>query len=187
MAMVVHSGDPNLRGEVEMAAPATRAALDTIRERRKSLLPCLLKAHEAEGYLSTETIELLSRKLRISENEIYGVATLYPQFRFHPPGKHHIQICLGNACHVGGGQNFMEAMKIEKKIGHGETTPDGAFSLEGVSCLGCCAMAPVVLVDKEVHGRMNRVTFMRLLESLEPSAETEPSAPQVRGGSRHEQ
>ncbi len=157
-----------------MAENPTLGVQDKIRQRRKSLLPLLKKTHEAEGYLSPETIHLLSRELGISENEIYGVASFYPQFRFQPPGKHNIQVCLGNACHVAGGQNFMEVMNIEKNIGDGETTPDGTFSLEGIGCMGCCATAPVVLVNKEVHGKLNRVTFMRLLDSLEPSDKKEP-------------
>jgi NADH-quinone oxidoreductase subunit E len=151
-----------------MAVVRPDAVQQQIRERRKSLLPLLKKIQETEGYLSRETVRLVSRKLRVSENEIFGVATFYPQFRFQPPGKHHIQVCLGNACHVGGAPNFMTAMKIEKNLGHGETTPDRKLSLEGVGCLGCCAMAPVVIVDNEVQGRMNRVTFMRLVESLDP-------------------
>jgi NADH-quinone oxidoreductase subunit E len=154
-----------------MAVLMPDAVQQKIRERRKSLLPLLKKVQETEGYLSRETVRLISRKLRVSENEIYGVATFYPQFRFQPPGKHHLQICLGNACHVGGAPNFMEAMRIEKNLGHGETTPDRKFSLEGVGCLGCCAMAPVIVVNNEVHGRMNRVTFMRLVESLDSPEE----------------
>lgn len=149
-----------------MAARLPEAVQQRSRERRKSLLPLLRRTQETEGYLSRETVRRLSRELRVSENEIYGVASFYPQFRFEPPGRHHIQVCLGNACHVGGAPNFMEAMKIERNIGHGQTTPDGQFSLEAVGCLGCCANAPVVVVDNEVHGRMNRVTFMRLIESL---------------------
>jgi NADH-quinone oxidoreductase subunit E len=150
-----------------MAVLMPDAVQQKIRERRKSLLPLLKKVQETEGYLSRETVRLISRKLRVTENEIYGVATFYPQFRFQPPGKHHLQVCLGNACHIGGAPNFMEAMRIEKNLGHGETTPDRKFSLEGVGCLGCCAMAPVIVVDNEIHGRMNRVTFMRLVESLD--------------------
>ena len=150
-----------------MAVLMPDAVQQKIRERRKSLLPLLKKVQETEGFLSRETVRLISRKLRVTENEIYGVATFYPQFRFQPPGKHHLQVCLGNACHIGGAPNFMEAMRIEKNLGHGETTPDRKFSLEGVGCLGCCAMAPVIVVDNEIHGRMNRVTFMRLVESLD--------------------
>jgi len=150
-----------------MAANTADAVQQRSRERRKSLLPLLKKVQETEGYLSRETVRHISRSLRVSENEIYGVASFYPQFRFQPPGRYHIQVCLGNACHVGGAPNFMEAMKIEKGLGDGQTTPDRRFSLEGVGCLGCCAISPVVVVNGIVHGRMNRVTFMRLVESLE--------------------
>ena len=151
-----------------MAILMTDAVQQRMRERRKSLLPLLKRAQETDGYLSQEAVRLISGKIRVSENEIYGVATFYPHFRFEPPGKHHVQVCLGNACHIGGATNFMHAMKIEKGIAHGQTTPDRAFSLEAVGCLGCCAISPVVVVNGEVHGRMNRVTFMRLIESLDP-------------------
>jgi len=159
-----------------MAAKSSFVVLDKALERQRDLVPLLQQVQGIKGYLSPESIKLISRKLKISENEIYGVATFYTQFRFKPPGTYNIKVCLGTACHVGGGENFMEVMKTDKNICHGETTPDGKFSLERVACLGCCALAPVVVVNNEVHGRMNRVTFMRLLESLDPSPKTEESS-----------
>jgi len=158
-----------------MADKALTSVLEKSPGKREALIPLLQKVQEVQGYLSPDSIILISRKLKISENEIYGVATFYTQFRFQPPGLYNIKVCLGTACHVGGGQNFMEVMKIAKNISHGETTPDGMFSLERVACLGCCALAPVVVVNNEVHGRMNRVTFMQLLESLDPSEKPEPA------------
>ena len=152
-----------------MAASPIAAALQEFPAKREYLIPILQRILDADGFISPESVTIVSRKLRISENEIFGVATFYAQFRFTPPGKYNIKVCLGTACHVGGGQNFMEVMKIAKNISHGETTSDGMFSLERVACLGCCALGPVVVVNGEVHGRMNRVTFMQLLESLDPS------------------
>jgi NADH-quinone oxidoreductase subunit E len=143
--------------------------------KRKDLVPLLQKVQETERYLSPESIRLISRHLRISESEVYGVATFYAQFRFRPPGDCNIKVCLGTACHVGGGNNFMEVMKIAKNLSHGETSPDRKFSLERVACLGCCALAPVVVVNEEVHGRMNRVKFMKLLDSLSSSGKEEES------------
>ena len=140
-----------------MAVLMADAVQHNIRERRKGLLPLLKKVQETDGYLSRETVRLISRKLRVSENDIYGVATFYPQFRFQPPGKHHIQVCLGNACHIGGASNFMEGMKIERNLGDGQTSPDRKLSLEGVGCLGCCAMAPVVI--PRMAGRLPVPTF----------------------------
>ena len=159
-----------------MADKSSFVGLNRNRGRRKDLVPLLQQAQETEGYLSPESIKLISRKLKITENEIYGVATFYTQFRFRPPGKYNIKVCLGTACHVGGGQNFIEVMHTDKNLGHGETTLDGKFSLERVACLGCCALAPVVVVNKEIHGRMNRVIFMQLLESLDPSPKEEGSS-----------
>ena len=158
-----------------MAARSSLVDEDRNRARRKNLVPLLQKAQEEEGYISLESVKRIARKLRISENEIFGVTTFYTQFRLQPPGKYNIKVCLGTACHVGGGQNFMEVMKTNKNLSHGETSPDQKFSLERVACLGCCALAPVVVVNDEVHGRMNRVTFMQLLESLDPSGQTESS------------
>ncbi len=137
-------------------------------EMKRHIIPLLQKAQEEQGFIAPDAVRAISRAIKVSENEIYGVATFYTQFRFKPPGKHNIKVCLGTACHVGGGQNFMEVMKTDKNLEHGEITPDGKFSLERVACLGCCALAPVVVVNGEVHGRMNRVTFTKLLESLEP-------------------
>jgi NADH-quinone oxidoreductase subunit E len=145
-------------------------------ETKKDVIPWLQRAQAERGFISPEAIRTISRALKVSENEIYGVATFYTQFRFKPPGKHNIKVCLGTACHVGGGQNFMEVMKIDKNLGHGETSPDGKFSLERVACLGCCALAPVVVVNEEVHGRMNRVTFTKLLETLDPPPVEEAAA-----------
>jgi len=130
------------------------------------LIPVLQRAQEAEGYLSAKAIRRISRWLKVSEDQVYGVATFYAQFRFNPPGKHRIKVCLGTACHVVGARNFIEVLKADLNLSHGETTLDGKFSLERVACLGCCALAPVVVIDDEVHGRMNRVKFMELLEAL---------------------
>ena len=151
-------------------------------EMKKDVIPLLQKAQAEQGFISPESIRGISMALKVSENEIYGVATFYTQFRFKPPGKHNIKVCLGTACHVGGGQNFMEVMKTDKNLGHGEITPDGKFSLERVACLGCCALAPVVVVNEEVHGRMNRVTFTKLLESLEPPPDAGAEAPAAQEG-----
>jgi len=168
-----------------MEAKSAMSALDAIRQRKKNLIPLLQKAQATDGYLSPLAIAQISRTLKISENEIYGVATFYTQFRFRPAGQYNIKVCLGTACHVGGGQNFMEVMNIDKNLSHGETSPDGKFSLERVACLGCCALAPVVVVNDEVHGRMNRVTFTKLLETLDPLLSGD-TAPETSDGSRHE-
>jgi len=138
---------------------------------REDLIPVLQRLQELEGYLRPDAVRSISRWLKVSENEIFGVATFYAQFRFHPPGKYNIRVCMGTACHVVGARNFVEVLKADLNLSPGETTRDGMFSLERVACLGCCALAPVVVVNEEVHGRMNRVKFTELLATLRHTGE----------------
>jgi len=128
------------------------------------LIPLLQKVQGQKGYISPEAIEEISRFLRISENQIFGVASFYSQFRFTPPGRHHIRVCLGTACHVRGGQVLVDALQRTLDVSPGQTTADRRFDLQRVACLGCCALAPVMQVDDDVYSRM---TVIRLAEILE--------------------
>ncbi|MBT9148731.1 MAG: NADP-reducing hydrogenase subunit HndA [Dehalococcoidia bacterium] len=121
---------------------------------RANLIPILQKAQEAEGYLSPQAIAEISQFLDISENDIYSVATFYALFRFTRPGDHIVKVCLGTACHVRGGERILESVERELNIRCGQTTDDFKFSMERVACVGCCALAPVVLVDQDVHSKM---------------------------------
>ncbi|MEI8132592.1 MAG: NADH-quinone oxidoreductase subunit NuoE [Leptolinea sp.] len=132
---------------------------------RGDLIPLLQQIQKSSGYLSSESIQEVARTLHISENEVYGVASFYTQFRFHAPGNHTIKICLGTACHVNSGQNILEALQRELKINPGETTPDGRFDLQRVACLGCCALAPVMQIDDQIFGRVTTSRLKRILES----------------------
>ena len=131
---------------------------------REDLIPVLQRVQEQDGYLRPEAIRSISRWMKISENEIFGVATFYAQFRFHPPGEHHIKICLGTACHVRGGQEILAMTQARLNVKPGETTTDGKYDLERVACLGCCALAPVVAFDDKFHSQMSVLKVQRLLE-----------------------
>jgi len=131
---------------------------------REDLIPVLQRVQEQDGYLRPEAIRSISRWMKISENEIFGVATFYAQFRFHPPGEHHVKICLGTACHVRGGQEILAMTQARLDIKPGETTADGKYDLERVACLGCCALAPVVAFDDKFHSQMSVLKVQRLLE-----------------------
>lgn len=122
--------------------------------RRDNLLPVLQSIQKKHSYLSKETIKLVAEHLKISSSEVYGVATFYNQFRFNPPGKHQIKVCLGTACHVKGGDIILENFERKLKISSGETTPDREFSIDRVACVGCCALAPVATVDETTQGNM---------------------------------
>jgi NADH-quinone oxidoreductase subunit E len=115
---------------------------------RGDLIPVLQRVQDICGYLRPDSIRSVSRWLKVSENEIFGVATFYAQFRFHPPGRHQLRVCLGTACHVRGGEQILLTAQQRLGVNTGETTPDGEYDLDRVACLGCCALAPVVSVDK---------------------------------------
>jgi NADH-quinone oxidoreductase subunit E len=140
---------------VEAAAPADiSSALSSFERRRRNLIPILQMIQQRQGYLSPQAMRLVADYLRISPSEVYGVATFYNQFRFHPPGKHQIKVCLGTACHVVGGDIILENFERKLGIKEGHTTSDREFSIERVACVGCCALAPVAVVDETTHGHM---------------------------------
>jgi NADH-quinone oxidoreductase subunit E len=134
------------------------------RGERGDLIPVLQRAQHRAGYLRPETIRAISRWLRISENEIYGVATFYAQFRFHPPGRHHLKVCLGTACHVKGGEQILITARQRLGVDIGGTTADGEYDLDRVACLGCCALAPVVAFDDKIHSQMSVLKVQRMLD-----------------------
>ena len=139
---------------------------------REDLIPILQGMQNVEGFLSPEAIHLISRKLRVSENEIYGVATFYAQFRFHPPGRHHIHVCMGTACHVRGGQQLLSTLEHRLGVTDGETTPDQMYDLNRVACLGCCALAPVIRLDGRVHSQMSVLNLRRLMDEYDQAEQT---------------
>ena len=120
--------------------------------KKSNLIPIVQVIQEHWGYISEASVDRIASGLQISENTIYGVATFYAQFRFNKPGKHIIRACSGTACHVRGGHRIFRGIGRRLEITHGETTEDGLYSLEKVACMGCCALAPVVVVDDEVFG-----------------------------------
>jgi NADH-quinone oxidoreductase subunit E len=128
------------------------------------LIPVLQRIQAIYDYLPRDAIRKTARWLKISENEIYGVATFYAQFRFVPRGEHHLKVCLGTACHVKGGEQMMEVMRRRLMIGPGETTADGRYDLERVACLGCCALAPVVTFDEKTYAQMSVLKLQGILD-----------------------
>lgn len=119
-----------------------------------ALIPLLQKAQETVGYLSKEAISEIAKFSRMSQSEVFGVASFYAQFRFTRHGQHSLKVCLGTACHVRGGRRILERVEKETGVECGGTTEDYKFSLERVACFGSCALAPVMVVDKDVYGRM---------------------------------
>ena len=128
--------------------------LETFEKHRGNLIPILQMVQNNLAYLPSEALKTVAQHLEILESDVYGVATFYNQFRFHPPGKHPIKVCLGTACHVKAGDIILENFERKLEIPEGQTTPDREFSIERVACVGCCALAPVAIIDETVHGHM---------------------------------
>ncbi len=135
----------------------------------------LQKVQEELGYLSEEAISEVAIFLGLSKNEVYGVASFYAQFRFERQGEHTVRVCQGTACHVQGGQRVLETVERELGIQSGETSEDYKFSLERVACFGSCALAPVMVLDKTVYGKMNTSKARQALAPYlqEPKANAE--------------
>jgi len=134
--------------------------------KRGDLIPVLQDVQAAFGYIPPEVMTEIAKFLRIPESTVYGVATFYAQFYLTRQGKHRIKVCQGTACHVRGGRRVMEVVRRRLGIKPGETTEDYQFSLERVACFGSCALAPVMVVDGKVYGRVTQQKAVRLLENL---------------------
>ncbi|MHC5057072.1 MAG: NADH-quinone oxidoreductase subunit NuoE [Planctomycetota bacterium] len=131
------------------------------------LIPILQKVQAELGYLPGSAMTEIARFTGVPESRVYGVASFYAQFYLERQGRHRIKVCRGTACHVRGSARIMSALGEKLGIACGETTPDYAFTLERVACFGSCALAPVVVVDDKVYGRMTPEKTVKLLDGLE--------------------
>lgn len=145
----------------------TLATLKSRSKERGKLIPILQEVQAQFGYLHREAMLEIANFLGIPESEVYSVATFYNQFRFVPPGKHQLKVCLGTACQIKGGRIILEAWQRELGINEGETSQDREFSLERVACVGCCAMAPVTVVGDQVEGKVSPTRVKGILLSFE--------------------
>jgi NADH:ubiquinone oxidoreductase subunit E len=149
------------------------------------LIPLLQKVQEATGFLSREALDAIAGHLGLSTAAVFGVASFYNQFRFTAPGRVHLQVCRGTACHVKGSSDVLDTLQRELRIQPGQTTRDGAFSLETVACVGACSLAPVVVSSGprdgsgglaarsggEFHAGMDQEKTRSLLTNLEQVTE----------------
>jgi NADH-quinone oxidoreductase subunit E len=120
----------------------------------EQLIPILQDVQEDIGYLPTTAMMQIGRHLGLRSTAVYGVATFYNQFRLEPVGRHVIHLCRGTACHVRGSGRLQQAFESELGVKAGRTTRDGVFTLQTVACLGCCGLAPVVMIDEQAYGRL---------------------------------
>jgi NADH-quinone oxidoreductase subunit E len=129
-----------------------------------ALIPLLQSAQETYGFVSEQSIDYISHITGIPAADIYGVVTFYAQFRTKPLGKHVIRVCNGTACHVNGAKPIYDTLSDELGIVYEETTDDGMFSLISVACIGCCSLAPVIVIDDETYGRLDPPKLRKIIK-----------------------
>jgi NADH-quinone oxidoreductase subunit E len=128
------------------------------------LIPLLQQAQADDGFLTRERMLRIREETGIPLTQIYGVATFYAQFRFKPMGKNLLRVCHGTACHVSGAKDLTDEIESQLEVANGETTADGLFTLETVACLGCCSLAPVIMVNKTTHGNLTPAGVKKVLK-----------------------
>ncbi len=140
--------------------------------RREDLIPLLQAIQDEQGFLSEDIIHVVGDYLHISVNKIYGVATFYDNFRFGPVGKYHVRLCHGTACHVAGSGVLLKEIEKLLKIKDGETDKQGLFSLEVVSCVGACGLAPIIDVNGHYYTNITLDTLKGLIASFREKENT---------------
>ena len=140
------------------------------KKERRRLIFILQEVQQRLGYVPKEAMLKIADFLGVPGSTVWGIASFYNQFRFVPPGKHPVSVCMGTACHLAGGKLVLEAMARELDIEVGEVSQDREFSLDRVACIGCCALAPVVTVGDSVYPRMTPPKVEEVLVSIKPAA-----------------
>lgn len=150
-------------------------------DRRANLIPLLQEIQATYYYLPEDILRRISRKLRIPLPEVYQVATFYRCFSLKPRGKHLIQVCLGTACHVRGGERILERVQIETGTTAAGTSADLQFTVEPVRCLGCCGLAPVMRVGRDTFAHLEQVKIKGIVKRYRPKEERKAGVAQGRG------
>jgi NADH:ubiquinone oxidoreductase subunit E len=140
------------------------AIIDHYGEEKESLLMIMQDISDIYNYVPPEVVHLLVERLGIQESLVYSVATFYKTISLEPRGKYIVSVCTGTACHVRGAEKITEALEERLEIAEGQTSKDGLFTLEGVRCIGCCASGPVITVNKDTHGGLDRSNALEILD-----------------------
>ena len=153
-----------LQGEVNV--DLLNPLIEKYRNKKGNLIPLLQGAQDIFGYIPRVAFEKLSKETGIPLSEMYGVATFYAQFRLNPVGKHIIKVCHGTACHVQNAKSITTSLKETLKVEDGGTTEDGLFTLESVACLGCCSLAPVMMIGDDTFGKLTGAQAVKIVKNI---------------------
>lgn len=140
--------------------------IEKYKSQRGRLIPILQGTQDIYGYIPTEVFAKISRETGLEISDMYGVATFYAQFRLIPAGKHIVKVCHGTACHVQNANELTDSIKDVLKVNDGETTEDGVFTLESVACLGCCSLAPVMMIGDNTYGNLSGKEAVKIIRNI---------------------
>jgi len=143
-----------------------KSVIQKYKGKKGNIIPLLQGTQNLFGYIPREAFIMISEEAGIPLNELYGVATFYAQFRLKPVGKHIVKVCHGTACHVQNATAVSIALEESLNIKDGETTPDGLFTLESVACLGCCSLAPVMMIGNDTFGKLSGKSAVNIIKEI---------------------
>ena len=149
---------------------ALQAVIDELKNEPGALMPIMQRAQDIFGYLPEDVQNIIAKGLDIPVSDVYGVATFYAQFNLEPKGKYIISVCMGTACYVKGSQLVLDKLEDVLGVPAGRTTEDGLFTLNATRCLGACGLAPVIMVNDDVYGRLTPDQIPAIIAKYRPEA-----------------
>jgi NADH-quinone oxidoreductase subunit E len=155
---------PEIKEDFDLSA--LDKLIDSLKNKKGNLIPLLQGTQDLFGYIPRDAFERIAQKTGHQLSDMYGVATFYTQFRLNPVGKYIIKVCHGTACHVQNAPAITEALQEELNVEDGKTTDDGLFTLESVACLGCCSLAPVMMINDETYGKLTGKSSVKILKEI---------------------
>lgn len=158
--------EPDIREQGPVDMSLLNPLILKFKGKKGNLIPLLQGAQDIYGYIPHSVFEKIAKETGLKLSDLYGVATFYAQFRLNPVGKYVIKVCHGTACHVQNANTITDSLKEALAIQEGETTEDGLFTLESVACLGCCSLAPVMMVGTEVFGKLTGKEAVRIIRDI---------------------
>lgn len=149
---------------VEIDWKAIEGIIASYNASSEALLMIMQDISDIYNYVPPPVIPVLVDKLGVKESLIYSVATFYKTISLEPRGKYIVNVCTGTACHVRGAEKIMDALENRLEVTEGQTTADGVFTLEAVRCIGCCASGPVITVNQDTHGGLDRSSVLKVID-----------------------
>ena len=148
-----------------------RAIFSSYERRKDGLIPILQDVQEEYGYLPEEAMVGIAKAIGVPESRVYAVSSFYAQFRFTPMGRNHVMVCRGTACHVRGAARILDEAERQLDIKEGETTEDLEYTLETVACIGCCGLAPTIVINEDTFGRLTPKDIPKIFEERKEAKE----------------